>query len=439
MTLLYPTNRQEVVDRVSTDVEAELPESDPFLPNSYLRALAIGYAGGIYDSYKTIQELQKQLFPDTATGEFADRWAAFKGIFRNPATQSLGLVTITGTAGTTLPINTLLQSGDGQQFSTQDIYIINTQSIGVTLTRSGAIVSATTVGFPNPSHYFATGDRITISGATETEYNGTFTIIVTSLTTFTYEITGTPSTPASGAILATLSFVSATVKSTGYGLITNLSSGSELFLASPVAGVDTSLFVQYEGLTGGSDSESDDDFRKRYLYVYQHPISYFNVAEIISKCQEINGVTRVFVEEITPDVGQVTIYFMRDNDTNPIPSGSQVATVRNHLLTIKPAHVDPADVIVKAPTPKVINFKFSVLDPDTATMQAAVLASLQAFFSEIPVVSENLSKNSYASAIFSTIDSATGASVKNFVLAYPLGDVLVSSGEIATLGTVTFP
>lgn len=434
MPIIYPDNRQQIVDRVSTDIQNELPESEPFLRNSYLRSLAIGYSGAAYDIYKTIQALQQQMFPDTATGEFADRWAAFKGIFRNPATQSIGNITVTGIVSTIIPLSTELQSSDGVIFTTQSDGQILTHGFSTTLTRSGSTVTATTAS----DHHYADGNNIVIVGADQSEYNGTFSIVVTSATTFTYQIIGTPVTPATGSITSSFTYANIPIKSISYGTETNLISGSELFFSSVIPGIDNSAFVQFGGLTGGEDLESDDDFKKRYLYAYQHPISYFNVSEITSKCQEINGVVRVFVEEITPDVGQVTIYFMRDNDTNPIPTPSQVTEVKNHLLTIKPAHVDPNDVIVSAPTPVQVAFIFSFLNPNTTTMQNAITANLQAFFQESPIVGQNITKHAYESVISSTIDPATGNYVTDFVLTSPTTDIAIASGQIAVLGGISW-
>jgi hypothetical protein len=46
------------------------------------------------------------------------------------------------------------------------------------------------------------GTWITVSGAVETEYNGTFQVAtIASATTFTYTVTGTPATPATGTIV----------------------------------------------------------------------------------------------------------------------------------------------------------------------------------------------------------------------------------------------
>ena len=68
----------------------------------------------------------------------------------------------------------------------------------VTITRSGSTATATMTG----GHPFTTGQKVVISGATQTEYNGAFTITSTGSTTFTFTVTGTPATPATGTIYA---------------------------------------------------------------------------------------------------------------------------------------------------------------------------------------------------------------------------------------------
>lgn len=67
------------------------------------------------------------------------------------------------------------------------------------ITRSSDNAKVTTVS----AHNYLVGDRVTISGASQSEYNGTFTIISVGLNglTFTYTVSGTPTTPATGTIL----------------------------------------------------------------------------------------------------------------------------------------------------------------------------------------------------------------------------------------------
>lgn len=65
------------------------------------------------------------------------------------------------------------------------------------LNRSGQVVTATCTG-----HEFKTEDVISIAGAVETAYNGDFSITRVDADTFTFVVTGSPSTPASGTITA---------------------------------------------------------------------------------------------------------------------------------------------------------------------------------------------------------------------------------------------
>lgn len=67
----------------------------------------------------------------------------------------------------------------------------------VTITRSG---STATVAHTN--HGLSSGNKVRIKGAVESEYNGLFTITVTGASAYTYTVSGTPNTPATGTILS---------------------------------------------------------------------------------------------------------------------------------------------------------------------------------------------------------------------------------------------
>ena len=71
------------------------------------------------------------------------------------------------------------------------------------ITRSSATATVTTTA----SHGYSTGDWITIAGAGEASYNGTFQITKTGAATFTYTVPGTPATPASGTITARIGYI----------------------------------------------------------------------------------------------------------------------------------------------------------------------------------------------------------------------------------------
>lgn len=67
-----------------------------------------------------------------------------------------------------------------------------------TITRSGATATATAT-----AHGLVNGKQALIKGADQQEYNGVFTVTVTGANTFTYTVSGTPATPATGSITTT--------------------------------------------------------------------------------------------------------------------------------------------------------------------------------------------------------------------------------------------
>jgi uncharacterized phage protein gp47/JayE len=303
------------------------------------------------------------------------------------------------------------------------------------LVRTGTTVTATTVA----DHDLATGVSLTISGATETEYNGVHSILVTSVTTFTYQLASTPSSPATGTIEYDVDLASATVKSVGFGVITNLESGAPVSFVSPIAGANDPANVQFTGLVGGTDIEGLESFRDRVLFSYQSPNTPFNAFEIERQARTIPGVTRVYVKEITPDLGQVTIYFVRDDDTNIFPSPDEIQDVKDKILLIKPAHTDTQDVIVAAPVPLVVDFDFDVLVPNTETMRSSVTDSLDAFFKDEANLGVDILADAYRCAIFQTVDTANGQTLQEFIITQPIGDITVADNELAVLGQVVFP
>jgi uncharacterized phage protein gp47/JayE len=439
MTIILPENSDEVLQTLQTDFVANIPESDPFIRQHWVYALLIALANREFDVYTQVEQLLFQLFPNTATGTFARQWGNLKGVEINPATSSEGQISVPGVASTNIPLGTIWANAAGAQYeSTAAASIVAVNKFVTTLISSGGIAQATT----GTSHNFATGMSITMSGAVESEYNGTFVVTVLDEFNFKFPISGSPSSPATGTINAQATFANVSVESIDTGNITNLDSGSQLTLLNPIAGVDSIAYVQFTGIGGGSDAETNEEYRARYLERYQNLTAHFNEADIIATAKTVPGVTRVFVEDLKPLVGDVTVTFMRDNDPNPIPSAQEVQDVEDALSRITPANTPISaseGLIVKAPVPVTVNFTFSALSPNTTTMQEAIEASLIQFFRDRPETSTYINELAYTSAILDTVDPATGLFVESFILTTPTGTIPIASGEIGVLGTVTFP
>jgi len=130
---------------------------------------------------------------------------------------------------------------------------------------------------------------------------------------------------------------------------------------------------------------------------------------------------------------------MRDNDDDPIPTAGEVTTVKDKILEIKPANTADGDVIVAAPTAVPSPYTFTALSPNTVSMQEAITANLEQFYAENTDVGVNIVEELYSAAIANTIDTTTGDTIVSFTLSAPSGDIVIASGEIGTLGTITYP
>ena len=86
------------------------------------------------------------------------------------------------------------------------VRVVMTTGVGASvtsITRAGSVATVTT-GAP---HGLSTGHTVLIAGAAEAEYNGVVTITSTGASTFTYAVTGTPATPATGTIAHTRAYI----------------------------------------------------------------------------------------------------------------------------------------------------------------------------------------------------------------------------------------
>jgi SPP1 family predicted phage head-tail adaptor len=84
---------------------------------------------------------------------------------------------------------------------TEELTILTPTPVAVSIASLTRVTTTATVTTASP-HGYSTGDFVTIAGAVETAYNGEFQIVVTGASTFTYQVAGNPTTPATGTITA---------------------------------------------------------------------------------------------------------------------------------------------------------------------------------------------------------------------------------------------
>jgi len=443
-----PASSGVISQLIKTDVQRELASSNPFLSQSWLGGIIVGLANRFFDFYHSLEEAALEALPDTAVDNL-ERWGVIYRINRIAGNQASGYAVATGVVGTSIPALSQLRFGDDLYQTTAGSGVSEISAGVSSLTQvDGLATLVTTV-----AHLFASNVLITVTGANEAEYNVVdLACQVIDENTLTYVVDSGAASPATTAgtitVAADIAFLS--VISLVSGASQNHPLDAQLTFVSTITDIDdlTHVAALDGGITRGSDTETTEQLRDRLVDRIQNPIAHFNVAELTYLAKTVFGVTRVWVEEITPAVGQCTVYFTRDNDVDSfgapdqIPDSAEVAEVDAVIQSVRPATTDEADVIISAPTATPVggtDFTFTDLQPNTVTMQAAVTASLQQFFSEKPEVSTNVDADAYRAAIKTTIDPDTGAEVSTFTLSPDPGDITVASGSLGTLGDIVYP
>lgn len=101
-----------------TALEGRLVGADAALRFSALRILADVVGAQTHLTFGYLDWIARQVIPDTAQGDFLDRWAGLHGIPRRPATQAAGVASLTGAGPAVLPSGSVLTRADGTAYRT---------------------------------------------------------------------------------------------------------------------------------------------------------------------------------------------------------------------------------------------------------------------------------------------------------------------------------
>lgn len=232
-------------------------------------------------------------------------------------------------------------------------------------------------------------------------------------------------TTAEGAIAAGQVLVS--VQASTLGQDGNAGIGTALSLASPIAGV-VSAATAYTALAGGSDIEDVDAYRARILARIRKPPQGGNTDDYLAWMLAVPGVTRAWVYPGEQGAGSVVLRFMRDDDVSPIPDAGEVATVQAAVDAVRPV---TASVYVVAPVATPLNFTIQ-LTPNTSAVRGAVEAELR----DLILREAQPGGTLLLSHLREAVSSAAGET--DHVMTVPSANVVHGTGQIATMGVITW-
>ena len=145
----------KLMNRAIADIESRLDGADASLRRTLLGILAKMQAGSVHGLYGYLDYIALQGMPDTATGGHLERWASIWSKQRKTASRTVGTVTFTGTAGSGIPLGTMLKRADGFEYETtaEGVVADGTAEVAIVAIVAGAASNAaasTQLKLPSP-------------------------------------------------------------------------------------------------------------------------------------------------------------------------------------------------------------------------------------------------------------------------------------------------
>lgn len=237
----------------------------------------------------------------------------------------------------------------------------------------------------------------------------------------------------------------------------NEDAGVSLTFVSPITGVNSSVTIDSDGVTGGSDSEENDELREKILTRKRLPPHGGTDDDYVAWMKEVSGVTRAWCFSQFNGNGTVGLAFVYDNNSTVLPDSDNA----DDMLDYIEEHIDPVSgETVGAPLgalPGIFIMSSSgmvssgsvdssyvfaedpvtltiQLYPNTATVQEAVLDEIEAIILSDGGPGQTLR----LSRISEAIGNAVGEEYHKIVS--PTTDITASYNELPTFdsGYITF-
>ncbi|MHA2017786.1 MAG: baseplate J/gp47 family protein [Promethearchaeota archaeon] len=220
----------------------------------------------------------------------------------------------------------------------------------------------------------------------------------------------------------------------------NNDAGTTLTFVTPILGVNSTAIVDTNALSGGANQETDDSLRERILERKRNPPHGGTAFDYVNWMFEVSGVTRAWAESLYQGLGTIGLSFVRDNDTNILPTLTQKEAVRAYIVT----HEDPGtgiDVgcpVTAEPGLYMIDLEFLTINmtiklyPNTSAIQTAIENNLE----NLILREGGPGQTIYLSRIREAICLAEDE--ERHSLTSPIADITAATNQVHSLGNLTF-
>jgi len=213
------------------------------------------------------------------------------------------------------------------------------------------------------------------------------------------------------------------------GAVGNLLDGDQLTLAPPITGITTVTLLG--DMTGGVDTETDDQLRERILFRIQNPPMGGSQADYVRWAMAVPGVTRAWAApELGP--GTMTVRFLMDDiypDNHGMPQESDIVEVYDYVNSKRPVTV--YDCFVFAP----ILYFYDITIKDLVNDDESVRARIEEAIKDIERKRSKPGQTWYRSWVEEAIINAVGE--ESHELIFTTVD-MPGSAYMPCLGTVLY-
>lgn len=233
-------------------------------------------------------------------------------------------------------------------------------------------------------------------------------------------------------------YVTADIEAVEAGKTGNVAARAVVLLAAPVNGV--SAVTNESPVTGGADTESDDDLRGRFLARVRTPGTSGNKADYMQWALEVAGVGAAQVIPLWNGPGTVKVVLL-DSDKQPVSQA---------IVDAAQGYIDPnpgmgegkapigAAVTVTAAATVSVNVTATVVLTGAKTLaevQSLFEAALAEYLEDIAFSSDPTAR--YVRIGSMLLDTAGVQDYSNLLINAGTGNVMVAAGQVAVKGAVT--
>jgi len=214
------------------------------------------------------------------------------------------------------------------------------------------------------------------------------------------------------------------------GAAGNHEPGDSLSITGGVPEIQT---VTVETMTGGTDTENDDDLRIRVLERIRQPPQGGARHDYVRWAKAVPGCTRAFCTPNEMGIGTVTVRVLFDDlraDDDGWPRADDLQAVTTYIDSVRPVAVK--DFWVVAPIKQFIDVQIRNLVPDNNEVRAAIELSLQEMLYNNAAPGQTIFAVWKAQAIMNT------ANVVSFDLINWNDDYMQTPGHMAVLGDIVY-